>query len=65
VYRLIRPYKKSATVDGGRTLYSQEVAADYLRTHIKGSQRFEHMIVEGSQSYIARRHEIASKAYDV
>ena len=65
VYRLIRPYKKSATVDGGRTLYSQEIAADYLRTHIKGSQRFEHMIVEGSQSYIARRHEIASKAYDV
>jgi UDP-N-acetylglucosamine:LPS N-acetylglucosamine transferase len=65
VYRLIRPYKKSATVDGGRTLYSQEVAADYLRMHIKGSQRFEHMIVEGSQSYIARRHEIASKAYDV
>jgi UDP-N-acetylglucosamine:LPS N-acetylglucosamine transferase len=65
LYRLIRPYKKSATVDGGRTLYSQEIAADYLRTHIKGSQRFEHMIVEGSQSYIARRHEIASKAYDV
>jgi len=63
VYRLIRPYKKSATVDGGRTLYSQEIAAEYLRTHIKGSQRFEHMIVEGSQSYIARRHEIASKAY--
>jgi UDP:flavonoid glycosyltransferase YjiC (YdhE family) len=64
VYRLIRPYKKSMAVDGGRTLFSQEIAADYLRTHIKGSQRFEHMIVEGSQSYIARRHEIASKAYE-
>ena len=64
LYRLIRPYKKSATVEGGATLFSQEIAADYLRTHIKGSQRFEHMIVEVSQSYISRRHEIASKAYE-
>ena len=64
LYRLIRPYKKGATVDSGATLFSQEIDADYLRTHIKGNQRFEHMIVEGSQSYIARRHEIANKAYD-
>lgn len=64
LYRLIRPYKKSVAVDSGATLFSQEIDADYLRTHIKGSQRFEHMIVEGSQSYIARRHEIASKAYE-
>ena len=63
LYRLIRPYKKGATVDSGATLFSREIDADYLRTHIKGSQRFEHMIVEGSQSYIARRHEIANKAY--
>jgi UDP-N-acetylglucosamine:LPS N-acetylglucosamine transferase len=63
LYRLIRPYKKGATVDSGATLFSQEIDADYLRTHIKGTQRFEHMIVEGSQSYIARRHEIANKAY--
>ena len=64
LYRLIRPYKKSATVDQGATLFSQEISADYLREHIKGNQRFEHMIVEGSQSYIARRHEIARKAYE-
>jgi UDP-N-acetylglucosamine:LPS N-acetylglucosamine transferase len=64
VYRLIRPYKKSVTVNAGATVFSQEIAADYLRTQIKGSQRFEHMIVEGSQSYISRRHEIASKAYE-
>jgi hypothetical protein len=63
LYRLIRPYKKSAAVDSGATLFSQEIDADFLRTHIKGSQRFEHIIVEGSQSYIARRHEIANKAY--
>jgi UDP-N-acetylglucosamine:LPS N-acetylglucosamine transferase len=63
LYRLIRPYKKSAMVATGATLFSQEIDADFLRTHIKGTQRFEHMIVEGSQSYIARRHEIANKAY--
>jgi len=63
LYRLIRPYKKSATVDNAETQFSQEINADYLREHIKGSQRFEHMIVGASQRYISRRHEIANKAY--
>jgi hypothetical protein len=63
VYRLIRPYKKSVTVDHGAVLFSHETNADYLRAHIKGNQRFEHIIAQGSDSYIARRHEIASKAY--
>jgi UDP-N-acetylglucosamine:LPS N-acetylglucosamine transferase len=64
IYRLIRPYMKSASVNRVETLYSQEIDADYLRTHIKGDQRFEHMIIGASQNYIARRHEIASKAYE-
>ena len=64
LYRLIRPYKKSVAVDGEATLFSKETASDYLRTHIKGSQRFEHMIAGASQSYISRRHEIANKAYE-
>jgi len=63
LYRLIRPYKQSATVDSEDTQFSQEIDADYLRAHIKGSQRFEHMIVGPSQRYISRRHEIANKAY--
>ena len=63
LYRLIRPYKKSAAVDGGQTLFSQEIDAEYLRSYIKGDQRFEHIIVDASQNYISRRHEIASKAY--
>ena len=63
LYRLIRPYKQSATVVSAEIQFSQEINADYLREHIKGNQRFEHMIIEASQSYIARRHEIASKAY--
>jgi len=63
LYRLIRPYKQSAMVESAEIQFSQEINADYLREHIKGSQRFEHMIVGASQSYSARRHEIASKAY--
>ena len=64
LYRLIRPYQKSATVISAEPLYSQEIAADYLHTKIKGDQRFEHMIAGASQGYISRRHEIASKAYE-
>ena len=64
LYRLIRPYKKSATDESAETQFSQEIDANYLRTHIKGDQRFEHVIVGASESYISRRHEIASKAYE-
>ena len=63
LYRLIRPYKKNSGVENMPALYSQEIDSDYLRTHIKGDQRFEHMIVGASESYISRRHKIASKAY--
>ena len=63
LYRLIRPYKKNSTVENKPALFSQEISADYLRSHIKGDQRFEQMIVDASQGYISRRHEIASKAY--
>lgn len=63
LYRLIRPYKKNSTVEDKPALFSEEVSAEYLRTHIKGDQRFEHMIVGASQCYISRRHEIASKSY--
>ena len=63
LYRLIRPYKKNSNVENKSALFSEEITADYLRTHIKGDQRFEHMIVGASESYISRRHEIARKAY--
>ncbi len=63
LYRLIRPYKKNSTVENKPALFSQEIDADYLRSHIKGNQRFEHLIVGASESYISHRHEIASKAY--
>ena len=63
LYRLIRPYKKNAAVEHKPALFSQEIDPEYLRTQIKGNQRFEQMIVGSSESYISRRHEIASKAY--
>jgi hypothetical protein len=63
LYRLIRPYKKNAAVEDKPALFSQEIDADYLRSQIIGDQRFEHMIVGSSESYISRRHEIASTAY--
>lgn len=63
LYRLVRPYAKNSLLQGREILYSQETNAEYLRTHIKAEQRFEHMIVGASQHYIDRRHEIASKAY--
>jgi hypothetical protein len=63
LYRLIRPYKKNAAVADKPALFSHEIDADYLRSQIIGDQRFEHMIVGSSESYISRRHEIASTAY--
>ena len=63
LYRLIRPYKKNSAVEDKSALFSHEIDAEYLRTQIKGNQRFEHMIVGTAESYISRRHEIASKAY--
>jgi UDP:flavonoid glycosyltransferase YjiC (YdhE family) len=63
IYRILKPHQKEKSVGNGKPVFSSETDADYLRTHIKGEQRFEHMIVGASQSYIARRHEIASKAY--
>ena len=63
LYRLIRPYKKNSAVEDKPSIFSEETNADYLRTHIKGNQRFEHVIVGASESYISRRHEIAIKAY--
>jgi UDP-N-acetylglucosamine:LPS N-acetylglucosamine transferase len=64
LYRLIRPYTKNAMVDNKPVLFSQEISAEYLRSHIKGNQRFEHLIEGASKSYVDARHQIASKAYE-
>ena len=64
IYRLIRPYKNSQPVSELETIFSNETKADFLRTHIKGNQRFEHMIAGASPAYQERRHEISRVAYD-
>jgi UDP-N-acetylglucosamine:LPS N-acetylglucosamine transferase len=63
LYRLIRPYKKIAPLKVETVLFSQETKAEYLRSHIAGSQRFEHLIEGASKSYVDARHQIANKAY--
>ena len=61
---MIRPYTNNAMVDNKPVLFSQEISAEYLRSHIKGNQRFEHLIEGASKSYVDARYQIASKAYD-
>ena len=63
LYRLIRPQSKSAAVDTQEALFSSEIDAEFLRSHIRGSQRFEHLIAGASKQYVDRRHEIARDAY--
>jgi UDP-N-acetylglucosamine:LPS N-acetylglucosamine transferase len=65
LFRLIRPYKKIAILEDKSILFSQEISPEYLRTHIKGNQRFEHLIDGASKNYVSARHQIASKAYDL
>ena len=63
LYRVVRPYKKNSTVSDKPAFFSQEIGAEFLRTQIKGGQRFEHLVAGASQKYVQRRHEIADKAY--
>jgi hypothetical protein len=63
MYRLIRPYKKAIPISESETLFSRETGAEFLRTHIKENQRFEHMIASASPAYQERRREISRKAY--
>jgi hypothetical protein len=63
IYRLIRPYKKSQPISESETVFSNETSADFLRTLIKGNQRFEHMISGASPAYQERRRQISRAAY--
>lgn len=63
MYRLLRPYKKSQPISDLAPIFSNETSADFLRTHIKGNQRFEHMIASASPAYQERRRQISLAAY--
>jgi UDP-N-acetylglucosamine:LPS N-acetylglucosamine transferase len=63
IYRLIRPYKKSQPISDLEPMFSNETNAEFLRTHIKENQRFEHMIAGATPAYQERRREISRVAY--
>ena len=63
IYRLIRPQSKSGAVDSQDALFSAEIDAEFLRTHIRGNQRFEQLIAGASKHYVERRNDIARDAY--
>ena len=63
IYRLIRPYKKGLPISESETIFSSEIDAAFLRTHIKGNQRFEHMVAGASPAYQERRRQISRAAY--
>ena len=50
-------------ISESETLFSTETGSDFLRSHIKGNQRFEHMISSASPAYQERRREISRAAY--
>jgi UDP-N-acetylglucosamine:LPS N-acetylglucosamine transferase len=63
MYRLLRPYKMSQPISDLAPIFSNETSADFLHTHIKGNQRFEHMIASASPAYQERRRQISLAAY--
>jgi UDP-N-acetylglucosamine:LPS N-acetylglucosamine transferase len=63
VYRLVRPQKRSANVDNSSAIFSAEIDPVFLRSNIRGSQRFEQLIPGASNHYLERRQEIARDAY--
>ena len=46
-------------------MWGSQVTAKELHPLIKGDARFEHLIAGASDAYIARRREIAEKAYGI
>ena len=46
-------------------VWGSQVTAKELHPLIKGDERFEHLIEGASEAYIARRREIAEKAYGI
>ena len=65
IYRTLHPYLKVNEVKSEVPIWGSQTTAKELHPLIKGDARFEHLIVGASDAYIARRHEIAEKAYGV
>jgi UDP-N-acetylglucosamine:LPS N-acetylglucosamine transferase len=63
VYRMINPHIVVNVVKQDPPVWGSQTTAAELHPLIKGAARFEHLITGASDSYIARRKEIAEKAY--
>lgn len=63
LYRLLKPRDSGASMGSQQPIFSSEIDADFLRSHIKGNQRFEHLIAGASPAYQERRREISRAAY--
>ena len=63
VYRTINPHIVVSVVKQDPPIWGSQTSAKELHPLIKGDVRFEHLIEGASEQYIARRKEIAEKAY--
>jgi UDP-N-acetylglucosamine:LPS N-acetylglucosamine transferase len=63
LYRILRPYSIKSAVKQDPPIWGSQMTAQELHPLIKGDSRFEHLISGASDTYIARRKEIAEKAY--
>jgi UDP:flavonoid glycosyltransferase YjiC (YdhE family) len=63
VYRIINPHIVVNVVKQDPPIWGSQTTAKELHPLIKGDVRFEHLIEGASEQYIARRKEIAEKAY--
>jgi len=63
IYRFLNPHILVQTVRQEPPLWGSQNTAAELHPLIKGDQRFEHLITGATDSYIARRKEIAEAAY--
>ena len=63
IYRAINPHIVVQVTRQEPPVWGSQTTAKELHPLIKGEQRFEHLITGASDSYIARRKEIAEAAY--
>jgi hypothetical protein len=63
VYRMINPHKNVQVTREEPPIWGSQNTAQEVHPLIKGPRRFEHLITGASDSYIARRKEIAEAAY--
>lgn len=63
VYRTINPHIVVNHVKEEAPIWGSQTTAKELHPLIKGEARFEHLISGASDTYIARRREIAERAY--